>query len=107
MESLLLDPASAIPDKELEALLKSDFDTAERKLSQKAGETSTSLAPPEEKEFDSTMTELVSSAIAEASGAEIVFYSTAERTFSIAPVRSPSRTYAASNHMKTRSGLSS
>lgn len=85
MESLLLTPASAIPDKELEAFLKSDFDAAGKKLSQKVGETSATLLPPGEKEFDSTMTELVSSAIAEASGAEIVFYSTAGRTFSIVP----------------------
>ena len=85
LESYLIDPSGAAPDKALETALKTDIEAAKKKLTQKIGVTSAGIFPPPAKEFDSTMTELIASAIAETSGAEIVFYGAPGGDFSIEP----------------------
>ena len=85
LSSSLIDSAGAAPDKEISAALKNDIEAAGQKLEKTVGQTSVALSPPEGKELDSTMTELIASAIAEASGAEIVFYGVPGGIFSIAP----------------------
>ncbi|OGV31651.1 MAG: hypothetical protein A2020_05685 [Lentisphaerae bacterium GWF2_45_14] len=81
--SFLRDGSEASPDKELSEALKTDFEESENSLAQIIGKTSIAMLPPSGKELNSTMTELIASAIAEASGAQIVFYGAPGGEFSV------------------------